>query len=216
MQENLFTSQESVILPGGGELVFLRGWLARAEADEHYQTLMNSTQWSQPDIRIAGKLHKIPRKQAWYGEQGTGFSYSGQYFEPIPFSPLLERLNRAVTAEVSVAFNSVLVNLYRDEADSVGWHADDESEFGEHAKIASLSLGETRRFQLKPKQHHLETANWRKGQRSLSFALHHGDLLLMSAGVQDCWLHCVPKERLKCDPRINLTFRRVILGADKL
>ena len=46
-------------------------------------------------------------------------------------------------------FNSVLLNLYRDGQDSMGWHSDDESELGPAPAIASLSLGEPRRFLLR-------------------------------------------------------------------
>ena len=47
------------------------------------------------------------------------------------------------------AFNSVLLNLYRDGRDSVSWHADNEPGLGQNPVIASLSLGAMRRFQLK-------------------------------------------------------------------
>ena len=45
-------------------------------------------------------------------------------------------------------YDSVLVNLYEDEKDHVPWHTDDESIFC-GGDIASVSFGETRRFQLR-------------------------------------------------------------------
>ena len=43
----------------------------------------------------------------------------------------------------------MLLNLYRNEKDSNGWHADNEKELGRDPVIASLSLGEERNFQIK-------------------------------------------------------------------
>ena len=49
-------------------------------------------------------------------------------------------------------FNHVLANRYRDGADSMGFHADDEPEFGPDPLIATLSLGASRRFRLAPRR----------------------------------------------------------------
>lgn len=68
---------------------------------------------------------------------------------PIPWtSPLLE-LKALVEAVSDVKFNSVLLNLYRDGNDSMGWHSDAESELGQNPVIGSLSLGGTRQFMLR-------------------------------------------------------------------
>ena len=48
--------------------------------------------------------------------------------------------------------NGLLLNFYRNGADSMGWHADDEPELGINPVIASVSFGETRTFQFKHKE----------------------------------------------------------------
>jgi alkylated DNA repair dioxygenase AlkB len=110
-------------------------------------------------------------------------------------SALRERVETATFAR----YNSVLVNLYRDGADSNGWHADDEPVLGSRPTIASLSLGAPRRFVLRHRD---------DGQR-VELVLEPGSLLIMSDRTQECWKHCVPKERTVREPRINLTFRYV-------
>ena len=210
MLNDLFADEEHFSLPGGGDLIIYRRWLSVEEASCFKAALLETVTWDQPQIRIAGQLKKIPRLQAWYGHVGTGFRYSGVLFEPLPFSNTLDLLKSRVEQTCAVEFNSALVNLYRNGSDSVGWHADDEKEFGVMPSIASLSLGETRRFQLKPKPHHFDAASWIKGKRAINFQLQDGDLLLMGPGVQENWLHAVPKETRECDVRINLTFRKVI------
>ncbi|WP_281646541.1 alpha-ketoglutarate-dependent dioxygenase AlkB [Parendozoicomonas sp. Alg238-R29] len=98
-------------------------------------------------------------------------------------------------------FNSVLVNQYRGGRDSNGWHADNESELGEQPVIASVSLGAVRRFRLR---------NNKNKQQTYSIDLPHGSLLIMGAGVQEFWQHTLTKTAKAVEPRINLTFRKVV------
>ena len=94
----------------------------------------------------------------------------------------------------------MLCNLYRDGADSMGWHSDDEASLGPRPVIASLSLGATRRFALRHRA---------RRYRSVTLALGNGDLLLMAGDTQTHWQHAVPSTRRPIAPRINLTFRAV-------
>jgi len=97
-----------------------------------------------------------------------------------------------------VLFNSVLLNLYRDGNDSMGWHSDDEPELGQNPVIGSLSLGGTRRFMLR----HRFEKGW-KHQLELT----SGSFLLMQGTTQHYWQHQVPKTKRPVPPPINLTFR---------
>jgi alkylated DNA repair dioxygenase AlkB len=99
-------------------------------------------------------------------------------------------------------FNAVLLNLYRDGRDGMGWHADDEPELGRNPVIASVSLGATRRFCLRHR---------RRRDLKLDLPLPHGSLLLMAGATQHHWLHALPKTQRPVGERINLTFRRVAL-----
>jgi alkylated DNA repair dioxygenase AlkB len=99
-------------------------------------------------------------------------------------------------------FNSVLINLYRNEQDSVGYHSDDEPELGRNPFIASLSLGAPRTFVMK----------WKKlEQPDLRITLETGSLLLMHADCQHVLKHALPKQSSPCGPRLNLSFRRVAI-----
>ena len=99
----------------------------------------------------------------------------------------------------AASFNSVLINLYRNGQDSMGWHSDNETVLGKEPVIASLSLGGTRRFQLKH----------RRSGELVSLDLPHGSCLIMQGRCQADWRHQVPKTRKQVAPRINLTFRTV-------
>ena len=96
-------------------------------------------------------------------------------------------------------FNAVLVNLYREGRDSVSWHSDNEAINGREPTIASVSLGATRRFDLR----HRET------KQTVKVDLEDGSLLVMSGLSQQCWVHQIAKTAKPVGPRINLTFRLV-------
>jgi hypothetical protein len=68
------------------------------------------------------------------------------------------------------------------------------------ATIASLSLGVARDFQMR---------RGNEGPAEHTWALSHGDLLLMEGQIQLFYQHQVPVRRGIASPRVNLTFRRV-------
>lgn len=202
MQCNLFEQDadkpQSIGLKGG-ELELHRGWLESALATEYFNKLAAEVDWQQPEIWVAGQRHKIPRLQAWYGDENSVMEYSATRFYPTPWSKELISLKDLIENKTESSYNSVLVNLYRNGADGVGWHADDEKELGGRPVIASLSLGASRSFSLKPKA----------GGKSIKLELNNGDLIVMKGDTQRNWLHAVAKTSKKVGPRINLTFRYI-------
>lgn len=217
---------QAIPLPDG-QLLYARGFLAPAEAARYLSILSTELQWQQPMIRLFGRTIPSPRLAAWYGDAGAIYRYSGLTHQPLPWTDTLLELRRRVesacgeflgqlgkpsrAAEVQGArhtpgfsgglFNSVLANLYRDGHDSMGWHSDDEPELGPEPVIASLSLGATRRFQLRHKS--------RRDLQTVTLELGDGDLLVMAGTTQCHWQHQIPKTRKPVGPRINLTFRLV-------
>jgi len=122
--------------------------------------------------------------------------------QPTGWATCLAPLRERVEDLAGCNFNSVLLNLYRSGEDGVSWHADDEAELGLWPVIASVSLGAERQFQFKPK-----TPASRCSHR---FVLPAGSLLLMGEGIQNRWLHQLTKVKDLKEPRINLTFRRIV------
>ncbi|QNH62110.1 alpha-ketoglutarate-dependent dioxygenase AlkB family protein [Hymenobacter sediminicola] len=165
--------------------------------------LTTTIAWRQEPIKLFGKEVMQPRLTAWYGDPSARYQYSGLALEPYPWTPALERLRSQVEAATGTHFNSVLLNLYRSGQDSMGWHADNEPELGPTPIIASVSLGDTRRFRLKPRDPQ------RTQHAPVSLELSAGSLLVMRGYTQRYWLHAVPKTARPTGPRLNLTFRAV-------
>jgi alkylated DNA repair dioxygenase AlkB len=180
------------------ELSYFRSFYDASESAALLQRLLAETPWRQDTINFGGKPVMVPRLQAWYGERRYG--YSGLKFPPLPWTRLMEDICRRISAASGLAFNSALVNYYRDGNDSVAWHSDDESELGPDPLIASLSLGATRRFELKHKT---------LKRTKVNLLLDDGSLLLMGRGLQQHWQHQLPKDKAVVAPRINLTFRLI-------
>lgn len=179
-------------------------FLNSQQADWLFRRLQDVVPWRQDRIRMFGKVHDVPRLQQWFSDDGLVYTWSGIRMEPAPWLPALLRLRDKLTEETSHRFNTVLANLYRDGGDTVGWHADDEPELGEHPVIASISLGAERDFQLRHRS--------RTDISMQTISLPHGSLLLMSGATQKHWKHCVPRRKRVKGERINLTFRRIVPG----
>ncbi|OYU97549.1 MAG: alpha-ketoglutarate-dependent dioxygenase AlkB [Bacteroidetes bacterium B1(2017)] len=186
------------LLPQNGELFLLPNFIGEQEAADFYNKLEKEIDWQLYHIKIFGKLLAQPRLSAWYGN--VSYTYSGIRLEPKPFSPLIEEIKQKIELATGHTFNSVLLNLYRDGNDSMGWHSDDEKELGINPVIASLSVGANRLFKVKHKQ--------QKGL-GLNLNLGQGSLLVMGGEMQHSWQHAIPKSSKACLPRINLTFRKI-------
>ncbi|MYM33067.1 alpha-ketoglutarate-dependent dioxygenase AlkB [Duganella sp. FT94W] len=180
-----------------GELWFQQRLALDLAPDEVMRRLLAETDWRHEQIHVWGKWHAQPRLSAWHGE--ASYRYSGKTFHPQPFTALQRHLRQAVELATGRRFNSVLLNYYRDERDSMGFHADDEPELGPEPAIASLSFGAPRTFILKH----------RSRSHTLKLALGDGSLLLMAGTLQRHWVHGINKERTPRGPRINLTFRLI-------
>ena len=187
----------------GADLEYLPGFLSPRDADNLLTALLAIVPWRRPVVQLFGRTIRSPRLAAWYGDPGAVYQYSGLVNEPLPWLLSLAALRRRIEHRLQQPFNSVLLNCYRDGADSMGWHRDREPELGENPTIASISLGGIRRFVLQ----HSRQSNMTK----LELHPEHGSLLLMRGATQHFWRHCVPKTRKVVAPRVNLTFRQVVI-----
>ena len=189
---------QSMLLDGSME--YFPQWMDRRESNALLARLQSDIDWQQPSITLYGKSHPIPRLQAWMGDEPHTYRYSGTDFTSEIWPDYLASLAEHVGGIAGVEFNSVLLNLYRNGQDSMGWHSDDEPELGRAPVIASLSLGAERDFTLR-----------RSGttRQAHSLLLQHGSLLIMKAGMQSRWQHALPRRARVTEPRINLTFRRI-------
>lgn len=201
MQADLFTTaNRATDIPlEDADVRYYPGFLENA--DGIFGQLREELAWRQDTIRLYGKPVLIPRLNAWYGDPDAHYQYSGLPLPPLPWTPTLLAIRHQLQQFLQTGFNSVLANLYRDQRDSVAWHADDEPELGREPLIASISLGAERRFSMRHR--------FKRSLPTRHIDLESGSLLVMAGPTQAHWHHQVAKSRRPIGPRINLTFRRV-------
>lgn len=193
------TISENLLNVDGG-LYLLRGFFKTIEADFLFDTLLSSIPWKQEKIFIYGRWTKVPRLMSWHGDNGSYYLYSGVNHPPLPWTQPLLSIKQKIESFYHCSFNSVMANLYRTGSDSMGCHADNETELGLNPLIASLSLGEERLLKFRHN----------KSKAVVDIFLSHGDLLLMTDEIQSHWRHELPKTKKTKKARINLTFRKII------
>lgn len=180
----------------GGEVLYVPGFFAGADADALFGALREEVPWEH--VRIRG----VPQRLGTYWIAPVPYAYSGQVRPPAPWLPTVQAVRAAVESMVfrgkGPSFEGVLLNYYQNGEVKLGYHADDEDVIVPEAPIASVSFGAPRRFVLR----HNRT------QAKHELTLGHGSLLVMGGTTQWYWQHAVPPEK-NAGPRINLTFRRL-------
>ena len=171
-----------------------RSWIERvpawiSDSDALFEHLLATADWGQRTRKMWENEVLEPRLTAWWG------AASGQPLEP----PILERMRGALSARYRVEFDSMGLNLYRDGRDSVAWHGDRIAREIAEPLVAIVSVGEPRRFLLRPKARGT-------GLPTHRLLLGRGELLVTGGATQRAWEHSVPKV-VSAGPRMSLTFR---------
>ena len=164
--------------------------------------LTNDIKWKREKIRMWGREIVTKKRIAWYADEGKSYTYSGSTFHPDQWNELLLEIKKQVEQYIKFQFNSVLLNEYPNGKVGMGWHSDDERELGIDPIIASLSFGANRDFIFKHKTD--------KSFENIKIHLKSGSLLLMLGSTQHHWKHSLPKRLKVREPRINLTFRKIL------
>jgi len=179
-----FSALRRIELEPGSWLEVQEDWVRGA--DELFEQILKWRNWAQRTRRMYEGRVLEPRLTAPWNLR------SGAPLEP----RVLDEMRLALSRRYSVLFDSIGFNLYRDGRDSVAWHGDKIFKEIEEPVVALVSLGERRKFLLRPKG----------GGKSRSFLLGRGDLLVTSGKTQRTWEHSVPKVAA-AGPRISLAFR---------
>jgi alkylated DNA repair dioxygenase AlkB len=198
-QLSLFDAEEFYNFPK--DLIeYKQHFLTQEEADRLLNELLNTTPWQQRSQRMYDRMVLTPRLTAWYGDKNK--SHQSQENESVIniWTSSLIDLKQKIEKTFRYEFNSVLLNLYRDEHDSVAWHRDKDTRYGTLPVIASVSLGQTRNFEFRKSDHH---------QSKYSLPLPHGSLLIMKGDLQEKWEHRIAKSPVVMKERVNLTFRYI-------
>ncbi len=198
---NLFSDETTNLLPKDG-VVNYYGKLLSAQIANHYlNCLLNNIDWKNDEAIIYGKLITTKRKVAWYGDTAFEYEYSNVKKTALLWTKELLELKTLVEEKTNETFNSCLLNLYHNGSEGMAWHSDAEKDLKKDGAIASLSFGAERKFGFKHKQ----------DKETIYIQLEHSSLLLMKGTTQTHWLHRLPPTTKILKPRVNLTFRTIVV-----
>lgn len=189
------------LLPYDGEVIYYGLVLPQAKAKHYFDVLMEDIKWQHDEAIIFGKRIITKRKVAWYGDENYAYTYSNTTKQALPWTKELLELKALAEEITGTKYNSCLLNLYHNGDEAMAWHSDDEKALGKNTVIASLSLGAARKFGFKHKT--------TKEKRELM--LENGSLLVMKGTTQTYWLHRLSTSVKVRHPRINLTFRTIVI-----
>ena len=156
--------------------------------DTVLETVWSASRWQSERRRMYDRIVDVPRLFATLPDDGPGH-------------PILMPLADALSAHYGRSLHRISMAAYRDGRDSVAFHGDRLGVHRADAIVAIVSLGEPRRFLLRPVG----------GGSSRAFELGWGDLLVMGGTCQATWEHSVPKVA-HAGLRISVQFRS---GADE-
>jgi alkylated DNA repair dioxygenase AlkB len=170
-------------LTEGAWIEYQPGWVSGQETLMAH--LVETTGWHQQRREMYEKTVDVPRLVASLPDDGPGH-------------PVLEKMRRALSLRYESDFVRTGMALYRDGHDSVAWHGDQVARELPRAIVATVSLGQPRRFLLRP----------RGGGTSIAYQLGFGDVIVMGGTCQRTWQHCIPKVA-HAEPRLVVMFRPV-------
>jgi len=189
------------LLPYGGTVNYYGKLFTLSEADHYLKVLMNTIEWKNDEAFIMGKHIITKRKVAWYGDESYSYTYSNKSKLALPWTKELLELKKLSEEQTGTTFNSCLLNLYHNGDEGMAYHSDDEKALAKDSAIASLSFGAERRFLFKHKQ----------TKETVALFLENGSLLVMKDETQTNWLHRLPPTKKVNQPRVNLTFRTMVV-----
>jgi alkylated DNA repair dioxygenase AlkB len=179
--------------------VYRSGWAV----EPGIERLLSEVPWISPS-EARSECFMSPEPYSYTYGSGRGV----RTYTSVPFAADVDKVMAKVN-EVMDEFgwghmNGCFLNLYRDQKQALGWHADDFRGMDHTAPVVVVSFGEEREIWWR--------ANGESGvtpadQRRL---LENGSLFIMPPGMQHTHQHRIPKGDRDMGERVSLTFRRFL------
>ncbi|HEX2596731.1 MAG TPA: alpha-ketoglutarate-dependent dioxygenase AlkB [Luteimonas sp.] len=191
-QDFLFADEPRTLVEDAeGGIRYLPGVVDVARATRWFDALRESVDWHAERRPMYDRVVDVPRLTGGYS------------LDDPALPPALEEAARVVRDAVGVEFTHVGLNHYRDGRDSVAPHNDKLHSIVPGYPIALLSLGATRRMDIRGKEPSVPGGK----RRAWRIELEAGSLLVMSHDSQRHFDHGIPKVAVPVGPRISCAFR---------
>lgn len=199
---------------GSGDIIQHKNFMNVDEAKKLFDDIMKNIDFQQwyhmPNKNEEPKpLKRIKRIMVTADSEGNlpyyRFSVNDQFGHGV-ISPIPEFMNdicKKINHMLGVELNHIVILLYRDGNDSIGFHKDKTLDLDENAPIISLSLGGTRTYCLRD--------NNLNPTIHQEIDLENGTLLVLGPQTNENFYHAVKSSEDKIVmPRISITFRKAV------
>lgn len=192
LQNALFAAEPRVLAEDAeGGIRYLPGVVGATRAERWFDAIREAVDWHSERRPMYDRIVDVPRL--------TG----GFALDDPALPPELAEAAQVVRDALGVDFSHVGLNYYRDGRDSVAPHNDKLHSIVPGFPIVLLSLGATRRMDIREKEAQPPGAK----RRSWRVELEAGSLLVMSHASQLHFDHGIPKVAEPVGPRISCAFR---------
>lgn len=174
-----------------GGIRYLPAIVDATRAARWFDAIRDAVEWHSERRPMYDRVVDVPRLTA-------GFA-----LDDAALPPALDEAACVVRDAMGVGFTHAGLNFYRDGRDSVAPHNDKLHSIVPGHPIALLSLGATRRMDIREKQ----PSGTPPRRRAWRIDLEPGSLLVMSHASQRVFDHGIPKTTASVGPRISLAFR---------
>jgi putative IMPACT (imprinted ancient) family translation regulator len=160
---------------------------------------------------------ELPRLQNLQADISSGLvpvyrypgNYRGDEWETYQWCPLSFKIKHAVEKNlrplVEQEMNHCVTNYYRNGNDFIDHHSDKILDLDKEGVIISVSLGDERILELKRRAAPHDTTQ---------IVLPHGSMLVLGPYTNQLFTHSILRKKGSTQPRISLTFRRVLTFLD--
>jgi alkylated DNA repair dioxygenase AlkB len=175
--------------------------------DEVFARLRDELAWERRDT--------TPRSEYYCNDSPKPYIYGRErgrrLYEPRPYHPIVLAIRKDLEARTGAVLDVCFLNMYRDQTDQLGWHADDSPEMDDARPIVTVSLGAEREIWFRPNGSP-KPVGGAPDPSVERLLLGHGSAAIMAPGMQDHWQHRIPKGSRSCGARISLTYRGYVGG----
>jgi alkylated DNA repair dioxygenase AlkB len=152
----------------------------------------------------------VPRSEYYCNDSPKPYVYGRdrgrRLYEPRPYHDVIRAIRWDLEVHTGHVLDVCFLNMYLDQSDQLGWHADDSPEMDDARPIVTVSLGVEREIWFRPKDSP-KPPSGAADPNIEKLKLGHGSAAIMAPGMQDAWQHRIPKASFQCGVRISLTFR---------
>lgn len=173
---------------------YVEDFIGEYVADGAFHSLMEIN-WVQRD--------NTPRKEYYCNDiaasytYGTGLGQRTYYPQPWPVFVSYCRVALSFYYQDKYNFSVCFLNRYDNGKEALSWHADDSPEMDPATPVVTISFGCERDIEFR------RNSDGYKERLTLK----SGSMCAMSPGMQQTWMHRIPKAGFIATPRISLAYR---------